>query len=64
MKSKTIILIACLILFSQEMLSQPVLPGDSNSGGNVTDTPINFLLIPFLVLAAYIGIKNIKSTNK
>ena len=57
MKSRLILALAFVALFITESMAQPSLPG---SGGNVTDSPIHFLIPLALAFGAYIGIKKLK----
>jgi hypothetical protein len=59
MKSRIILALAFVVLFITESLAQPSLPGNDN-GGNVTDSPIHFLIPLALAFGAYIGIKKLK----
>jgi hypothetical protein len=59
MKSRLILALAFVALFITESLAQPSLPGNDN-GGNVTDSPIHFLIPLALAFGAYIGIKKLR----
>jgi hypothetical protein len=59
MKSRIILAIAFVVLFITESLAQPSLPGNDN-GGNVTDSPIHFLIPLAMAVGAYIGIKKLR----
>ena len=64
MKKNIFILLLILMLLSTGMaiaqnIPDPPSPGDSGPG-NVDDTPINYLIYPFLILGAYLGFKKAK----
>jgi hypothetical protein len=62
MKHKLLLTIAIILLVINDTLAQPSLPGN-DGGGNVTDSPIHFLIPLALAFGAFIGIKKLKSEN-
>ncbi len=64
MKTNLIYLFSFLFLGLNTLLAQPTLPGQGTDGGNVTDTPINLLIYPFLLLGAFIGYKFFSTKEK
>ena len=62
MKSRLILALAFVTLFITESIAQPSLPGN-DGGGNVTDSPIHFLIPLAMAFGAYIGIKKLKKQD-
>jgi hypothetical protein len=61
MKSRLILALAFIALFVTESIAQPPsLPGN-DGGGNVTDSPIHFLIPLAMAIGAFIGIKKLKT---
>jgi hypothetical protein len=64
MKHKLILTIAFVTLFITESMAQPPgLPGTGEGGGNVTDSPIHFLIPLAMVIGAYLGIKKLRKQD-
>jgi hypothetical protein len=62
MKMKLTYIFILLLCGFNTLMAQPTLPGQGTDGGNVTDTPINLLIYPFLMLGAYLGFKFFKKS--
>jgi hypothetical protein len=60
MKSRLILALAFVALFVTDSMAQPSLPGN-DGGGNVTDSPIHFLIPLAMAIGAFIGIKKLKT---
>ena len=68
MKDKVILTIEIIltlvfvIFFISDSNAQPTLPGN-DGGGNVTDSPIHFLIPLAMIVGAYLGIKKLRKQD-
>jgi hypothetical protein len=60
--TEIILTLAFIIFFMSDSNAQPSLPGN-DGGGNVTDSPIHFLIPLVMAVGAYIGIKKLRKQD-
>jgi hypothetical protein len=62
MKHKLILTLLFITFAINKSMAQPSLPGN-DGGGNVTDSPIHFLIPLAMIVGVYIGIKKLRKQD-